>query len=151
MKKAITYGRFNILHKGHEKLFLDALKNHDILYLGVSSNDKNVPLEVRMEALYALLAPYVDAGRVVLFSSPSMFTAMEEHGEGGTLILGTEYEKRAKDLAERFHGSYAQACRVTSSTACRGLLDAGKDVSKLIPKRVLRYAKVARALELHGG
>jgi hypothetical protein len=104
-----------------------------------------------MEALYALLAPYVDAGRVVLFSSPSMFTAMEEHGEGATLILGAEYEKRAKDLAERFHGSYAQACRVTSSTALRGLLDAEKDVSAFIPRRVLRYAKVARALELYGG
>lgn len=148
--KAFTFGKFNILHKGHEKLFLDALGECETLYLGVSSNDKNVPVEVRLEALETLLAPYVDAGRVIFVVAPNMFLALKEVGEGVRIYLGEDRERSARDLAKRFHGSWRRVTRLTSSTAVRGLLDAGEDVSGLVPARILRYARVARALELHG-
>ena len=149
MTTAFTYGRFNLLHKGHEKLFLEALEGSKVLYIGVSNHPKNViPAELRVEAIKTLLAPYVDAGRVIFVLAPNMFLALEEVGEGVTIYLGEDRERSAKDLAQRFRGSARTVGRLTSSTAVRELLDASEDVSDLVPERVVRYAKVARALEL---
>ena len=149
MATAFTFGKFNILHKGHEKLFLDALSECDTLYIGVSSHSKNVPVEVRLEAIETLLAPYVEAGRVKFVVAPNMFLALGEVGEGATIYLGEDRERSAKDLARRFHGSARTVGRLTSSTAVRALLDASKDVSAVVPQQIIRYAKVARLIEVY--
>ncbi len=147
---SFTFGKFSLLHKGHEKLFLDALGECQVLHIGVSTHPRHLPVDFRIEVIKTLLAPYVAAGRVKFIANPGMFPALEEAGENVTVYLGEDRERDAKDLSRWCKGGYRTVRRVTSSTACRALLDASEDVSALVPEKVLKYAKKARKMELHG-
>lgn len=144
-KTAYTFGRFNIPHAGHAKIFehLEYLGLEVIV--GVSESSKNNPLELRLEALRKLY-PGIEFRK----GENAFFYPLDTDD---VVVLGQDKERLARMISEYWGCSTFLIPRTSndpSSTLCRKLIDSQDDerLYKMIPQGSLEISKKLRNYEL---
>lgn len=134
---AFVFGKFANLHNGHVALFRQALENHDRLYIGLSSHEKNGDLSQRLKNIDRIIAHNGWRGRVCVFSDANMFAAYDAVHEVCDVVLGEDREVTGRRLAAERGADYIKVKRLTSSTEVRRRLAAGEDISDIVPSYLM--------------
>jgi hypothetical protein len=127
--KAITFGRYNLPHKGHIDLIKGMLTNAEIAEVYVSTGKANNDWDCRVLVLKHLcLRAYIDLKRVRFLKSNSPYTAVEEavkgtHRGSNVLMLGTDQQALLQALGVKFICGTIINPRICSSTQVRHLID----------------------------
>ena len=146
-ESAVTFGRFNIAHKGHVELVQKMLQVADQAFVAVSAGAKNNDWDLRVLLFRALLRRSgVDLGRVKFVKQSNPFAAIETAIEAtphkeAVLVLGEDQRGMAEQLSADCDVPIILNRRTTSSTSVRaniGSVDAIYGDAHL--------AKLARAL-----
>lgn len=140
-----TFGRFNIPHLGHVKLFEEMHRNGADVVVWVSKGKKNLPLESRLAALRAISPSYVKFVPV-----PSAFSQEVNpedcffvgEDQGALAVAVANHYGCKKQLVSRPEGAY-------SSTLCRQLADNNDltNLVKVVGKRGVQHAIKLRNME----
>jgi len=126
-KVALTFGRFNLLHKGHLDLFRQMAEAANEIAIGISTGPNNLLYRQRADVIYKAIA--AEDWRIThgLFPRRQPFELFKEaehvEPEKVVLYLGEDQYKLAMAV-ERAYG-WATRCipRLTSSTQVRSLID----------------------------
>ena len=127
-KLAITFGRFNLLHKGHIDLFKQMSKDADQVTIGISSAESNLSIRDRSQVItHALKSDpdfNVDFG-VLPKRQPFELSAeiKQYNAEEVVLYLGRDQWELAKAFENYFGITAILIPRITSSSAIRGIID----------------------------
>ena len=163
-KIAVTFGRFNLLHKGHIMLFQQMADYADEVIIGVSNNSKNLSFTNRKLVIDLALEPLGINYTVVEASNP--FDLFDQVNNREKALLKEIDDDRDPNLVTAFFGedqnSLAIAAhrvygwvpktieRLSSSTVVRALIDneewdlLGKIVPSRIISNVIRLRKCER-------
>ena len=76
-KVAVTYGRFNLLHKGHLDLFRRMQNVADKIVIGISSSDKNKDIKKRMRVINRAMETEAPDINYVIVPSKQPFEAFD--------------------------------------------------------------------------
>jgi cytidyltransferase-like protein len=147
-KSAVTFGRFNIPHKGHVELVQKMLQVANQAVVAVSGGAKNNDWDLRVLMFRALLRrSQVDVSRVRFINQSNPFSAIEVASAGETvLVLGEDQASMAKDLSDACGVPYVLNQRSTSSTSIRENMD---QVGLIFQDRYLvKLARILRSEEL---
>jgi cytidyltransferase-like protein len=153
-KSAVTFGRFNIPHKGHVELVAKMLQVADYAVVAVSGGAKNNDWDLRVLMFRALLRrSNVDPSRVRFVNQANPFAAIDCAAQNApfqetVLVLGEDQEAMAKQLSDACDVPFILNVRSTSSTSVRENMDKvdsifqDRYVARLA--RVLRFEEVTR-------
>ena len=153
---AVTFGRFNLLHKGHIDLFTK-MSCYGTVYIGLSSAKGNLDAEARKAVILKALQPGVEAGlfehgvKVIIAHQP--FEVFEivanEIGSEVTAFFGTDQDKLATSASRAFGWDKKVIERLTSSTAVRALIDAEEwdCLEQIVPGKIIRDIVNLRLIE----
>ena len=128
-KLAITFGRFNLLHKGHIDLFKQMAGMAEKVTIGISSAASNLSLRDRSQVINCALDNdsdfYADYG-VLPKRQPFEFAAEIKQYDPNqvVLFLGQDQWELAKAFERHFGITVILIPRITSSSAVRGMIDA---------------------------
>lgn len=142
-KVAVTYGRFNLLHKGHLDLFRRMQNVADKIVIGVSTSAKNKDIKKRMRVIgraMETLAPDINYVVVPSIQPFEVFEVAEEIGERDVIAFFGHDQASLANAAEKYFGwEWATIDRMTSSTAIRAHIDNEEwDIlPKLVPLSIL--------------
>lgn len=126
-KLAFTFGRFNLLHRGHLDLFKRMAEDAEEIVIGVSSGSKNLNYSSRRRVIRLALnedpdfkTPYT----IVAASSPfGLLDHVCADPEDTTIYLGNDQFELGQTMAREFGCSAVTIPRLTSSTTIRHLID----------------------------
>ena len=123
--RAVTFGRFNLLHKGHLALFKEMGRMADYVTIGLSDNPKNLPFELRKEVIKIALADSGIAYSMTMASNPfELFQHVHGLNNPNVCTVFGEDQLALGIAAKRHYGWLdAHVERLTSSTALRAHLD----------------------------
>ena len=147
---AVTYGRFNLLHKGHMRLFERMDKNASKLYIGLSSAQRNLPAHMRSEAIKAALNEYGIKAAIVDAGNPfELFQAVNLPDAKIITIFGTDQYTLANAANKAYGWSQDLVERLTSSTAIRAHIDNEEwDIlADLVPASIIPHVINLRQIE----
>ena len=126
-KKAFTFGRFNLLHKGHLDLFQQMAASARDITIGVSSAESNLSLRDRTQVItHALNCANFETPFSVLPKRQPFELAAEIkvfEPEEVVLFLGQDQFELAKAFERHFGIASILIPRLTSSSAIRGMID----------------------------
>ena len=128
-KVAVTFGRFNISHKGHVELIQQMLSHGEVAHVHVSTGAKNNSWNVRVMMLRQMCNyAGVDLSRVKFINSVNPFDALNESIIAAefnevVLVLGSDQMDMAYELANKFDVNTVINRRSGSSTYIRNFLD----------------------------
>lgn len=144
-QKAVVFGRFNLLHRGHLALFEEMHSRADLVVIGLSTNEDNLPVGRRMKVIAkacdSLGINYVIKPAAQPFEVFAMVDeGLENSGPKPALAMFGEDQYKLAKAAERVYGWDSDVIpRLSSSTAIRALIDNEEwDVlSRLVPHVIL--------------
>jgi len=153
-KLAITFGRFNLLHRGHVDLFKQMGLSADKVLIGVSSSSKNLNYASRRKVIKTALREdpeFVAPFEVETFRSP--FHAMEVVDEdwfNTVVYLGEDQFELGKTLTREFGCASITIPRLSASTTIRNLIDREEWalLAREVPSSVINYVINLREQEL---
>lgn len=126
---SVTFGRYNLPHLGHKKLFqavASGSKNHII---GVSKSETaNAPLNLRMSALEALAPGYNFTPTTNLFT---LVDRLVKEGHSVNVYLGSDQVKMGQAILAKYGPEVVSLTTLSredgySSTSIRQLLRSGQ-------------------------
>jgi len=134
-EKSYTFGRFNIPHKGHLHLLEEMRKISPTVVVGVSTGQRNAPIELRVHLL-SVLAPWA-----TFIETNSIFSLPTEED---VLVFGEDQEKLAAAISKHSGAPFQVVKRdasAPSSTKCREAFKRGdlKAIRALIPERAINW------------
>ena len=135
---AVTFGRFNLLHKGHVDLFCKMAKKAHKVVIGISSSPANLPLQARVEIIAKALQPYeMD---VEIKDGHQPFEVFSTCPENTIVVLGEDQVKLARAVTNTLGFEHQVIERLASSTQVRQLIDAEEWdlLAKIVPGNVIR-------------
>ena len=123
--RACTFGRFNLLHKGHVLLFEKMHSLADYLTIGLSTKENNLPFELRKEVIDIALTDSGIPYTVVEAPHPfALFDRVKWKGNPDVVTVFGVDQFRLGRVAEQHYGWPSDTVdRLTSSTALRVALD----------------------------
>lgn len=151
-KIAVTFGRFNLLHKGHIMLFEKMAECADEIIIGLSNNDKNLRVADRKEVIELALAPTGINFKVIDASNP--FELFEVVKGKESLSVAAFFGEDQNTLSLAAHRAYGWTPKViermTSSTVVRALIDNEEWdlLGKIVPSRITSKVIKLRKAEL---
>ena len=127
-RQAITFGRFNLLHKGHLDLFRQMSEGCEDSLIGVSSASKNLPASQRVEVILKALDsdPEIESFKFQVTAANSPFDLFRQStfdGEDIVAYFGQDQFELGKILSREFGCAASVIPRLTSSTVVRSLID----------------------------
>ena len=155
---ALTFGRFNLLHKGHLDLFRWMAAAADDVNIGVSTGSKNLPFKLRSDIILKAIKedPTFNAAQFQVNPKHSPF-GMFEKGvtwfyppEQTVLYLGNDQYELGEKISEEFGVTCETIPRLTSSTTVRSLIDNEEwaMLSKEVPSSIIHQIILLRKQEL---
>ena len=151
-RRAVTFGRFNLLHRGHMNLFEEMFKYADTITIGISTGKKNLPEADRDTILRKALKDTDIISTVTAAEHPwELFDHVKGLGHPGILLVfGDDQYALAHNAAKAFGWDSITVERLTSSTAVRGHIDREElDIlSRLVPVSVISDLIKLRKKEL---
>lgn len=151
-KAAVTFGRFNLLHRGHALLFETMGRAADTVYIGVSNNAKNLPTPLRKEVIGKVcqdsnLDYYLKSGNQPF----QVFSKLAEiyQPEEVVAFFGVDQAPLAEAVSRVYGWHTETIARLTSSTAIRGIVDNEEWdlLARLVPPCILNEVVNLRYLE----
>ena len=150
--RAVTFGRFNLLHNGHVTLFEEMGLVADYLTIGISTNERNLPVPLREELIKIACNDFGLAFSVVPASNPfELFKHVAGLGNSDvTVVLGDDQFQLGQAALKHYTWQPHYISRLTSSTAVRMHLDREEwDIlAELTPPGLLPDLINLRKLEL---
>ena len=147
---AVTYGRFNLLHKGHMRLFEKMSRKAGKLFIGMSSAKRNLPAHMRCESIKAALVEYDIKASIIDAGNPfEVFSAVNLPEAKIVTVFGTDQYTLA-DAATKAYGWESELVeRLTSSTAIRSHIDNEEwDIlADLVPASIIPHVINLRQIE----
>ena len=128
-KLAVTFGRFNLLHKGHIDLFKQMADCADEFFIGVSTGPNNLSYRHRADVIQkALNNDYPYGSSMGLFPKLQPFDLLREvpstvDPEEVVFFVGEDQYKLAKAVERSLGYSTRIIPRLTSSTLVRQAID----------------------------
>ena len=128
-KLAVTFGRFNLLHKGHIDLFKQMADCSDEFFIGVSTGPNNLSYRHRADVIQkALNNDYPYGSSMGLFPKLQPFDLLREvpstvDPEEVVFFVGEDQYKLAKAVERSLGFSTRIIPRLTSSTLVRQAID----------------------------
>tara|TARA_R110001592_G_scaffold12182_2_gene58688 strand:+ start:35 stop:514 length:480 start_codon:yes stop_codon:yes gene_type:complete len=128
-KLAVTFGRFNLLHKGHIDLFKQMADCSDEFFIGVSTGPNNLSYRNRADVIQkALNKDYPYGSSMGLFPKLQPFDLLREvpstvDPEEVVFFVGEDQYKLAKAVERSLGFSTRIIPRLTSSTLVRQAID----------------------------
>ena len=156
---AITFGRFNLLHKGHLDLFKQMGQAAREVLIGVSTGSKNLTYKLRSDVIWTAIRNNLDFDfnqyQVFAKRSPfGMFDILKDVDKSGVVVyLGHDQFELGKTLSREFGCACVTIPRLTSSTTIRTLIDNEEWVmlSKEVPSSIIHQIVLLREQELCPG
>ena len=159
-KLAVTFGRFNLLHKGHIDLFKQMAGAAHDLVIGVSTGENNLSIRDRTQVISHALRKEPDFETTYQLSPKRQpFELMAEikayEPEDVVFYLGQDQYELAKAFEKHAGIASVLIPRLTSSSAIRGLIDAGDwtllthHVPMSILNKVVQLRETERCLVSH--
>jgi len=138
---AATFGRFNLLHKGHVDLFVNMAKVADEVWIGLSTGSNNLDFTTRQAIIEKALAPHGIKFRVVPGHQPfEVFELANTIAPVSTVCyLGEDQAKLSAAVNRAFGFECTLNPRMTSSTAVRAHIDNEEWdlLSEIVPGRII--------------
>ena len=128
-KLALTFGRFNLLHKGHIDLFKQMADSAEEFCIGVSTGPNNLTYRQRADVIQkALNSDYPYGSSMGLFPKRQPFDLLREvpssiDPEQVVFYVGEDQYKLAKAVERSLGFSTRIIPRLTSSTLVRQAID----------------------------
>ena len=151
---AFTFGRFNLLHKGHIDLFEQMACSATKVAIGISTAASNLSVRDRSQVINCALNDssfYADYG-VIPKRQPFEFAAeiKQYDPKDVVLFLGQDQWELAKAFERHFEIASILIPRITSSSALRGMIDAEDWVALTthVPMSILNKVVQLRQTEL---
>lgn len=158
--RTVTFGRFNIAHRGHVELIQKMLKHGEVANVCVSAGASNNDWDLRVQLLRHLCRlSDINLRRVNFFKCANPFEAVDgaisnaAYGEVA-VVFGSDQEVMARKLADVYDTAVILNRRTNSSTQMRFFLDTEDFIEDLRhlydgDEFALTLAKVLRQEELH--
>jgi len=127
-KLAITFGRFNLCHKGHIDLFKQMAGSASKVTIGISTSEANLSIRDRSQVINHALHSDPDFNAdfgVLPKRQPFELSAeiKQYNAEDVVLYLGRDQWELAKAFENHFGITVILIPRITSSSAIRGIID----------------------------
>ena len=127
-KIALTFGRFNLLHKGHIDLFTQMAQTSDEVLIGVSTGPDNLPYSDRAAVISKAnrTDPFGAITRVLPKRQPfELLNEVAAHVEPERVVfyVGEDQFKLAKAVERTLGYTTRTIPRITSSTLVRQAID----------------------------
>ena len=128
-KLAVTFGRFNLLHKGHIDLFKQMADSADEFFIGVSTGPNNLSYRHRADVIQKVLnSDYPYGSSMGLFPKRQPFDLFREvpstvDPDEVVFFVGEDQYKLAKAVERSLGFSTRIIPRLTSSTLVRQAID----------------------------
>ena len=153
-KLAFTFGRFNLLHRGHLDLFKQMGGDAEEILIGVSSGPKNLSYATRRKVIKTALKEdrYFDSP-FLIESKRSPFGLLEMISfkpEDTVIYLGQDQFELGQTLTREFGCSAVTIPRLTSSTTIRNLIDTEQwsFLAREVPQSIINDVILLREQEL---
>ena len=148
-KQALTFGRFNLLHRGHVDLFHQMMDDASEVIIGLSTGSKNLPWAHRRKVIDKALA---DRHRYQVLPKPTPFSLFEVrmfNPEDTVIYLGQDQWELGQTLSREFGVACVTIPRLTSSTTIRALIDNEEWslLAKEVPANIIHDVTLLRELE----
>lgn len=149
----ITFGRFNVLHNGHVQLFKALFQYGNRVIIGLSSHEKNLPLNIRARSIHKVLrcAGAINY-RIMSANDPfDLFYQVNKSYRTQTiLILGQDQTALCNNVEKHLSWKSKTIRRITSSTEIRHTIDQRNwtKLQQLVPSVAIIDAINCRKLEL---
>ena len=151
---AFTFGRFNLLHRGHVDLFNQMGQTAEEILIGVSSGPKNLSYATRRKVIKTALkedwqfdSPFL----VETKRSPFGLLELINHKPEDTVVyLGQDQFELGQTLTREFGCSTICIPRLTSSTTIRHLIDSEQwsMLAREVPQSIINDVIFLREQEL---
>ena len=149
----ITYGRFNLLHNGHIQLFRELSRCGEKAIIGISSNSKNLPLNLRLRGIRKVLGHEI-TGNYQILTGNNPFDVFDQIKDLGfkqiTLVLGHDQATLSKNVTKHLGWKSRIIPRITSSTKIRRIVDQRDwtNLYKSVPNSAIIDVMNCRKLEI---
>ena len=152
-KTAFTYGRFNLLHRGHIDLFKQMHGCADKVIIGVSSATKNLTYANRRKVIRVAMQNDPDFTSFEIVAAPSPFGLLEfisDEPENTVIYLGHDQFELGQTMSRAFGCATICIPRLTSSTTIRHLIDTEQWslLANEVPQSIINDVIALRQLEL---
>ena len=154
-KLAFTFGRFNLLHRGHIDLFKQMAGMGQRVSIGLSTSPANLSIRDRSQVISCALDNDPDFASdydILPRRQPFEFTAeiKQYDPKEVVLFLGQDQWELAKAFERHFEIASILIPRITSSSALRGMIDAEDWVALTthVPMSILNKVVQLRQTEL---
>ena len=153
-KLALTFGRFNLLHNGHIDLFKQMAEAAKEITIGLSTGEANLSIKDRSQVIRHALTkdPEFQTDFGVLpkrqpFELAPEIMALDP--EDVVFYLGQDQYELGKAIERHFGIAIVLIPRLTSSSALRGIIDAGDwtMLTKHVPMSILNKVVQLRQTE----
>lgn len=150
---AVTFGQFNLLHKGHVQLFDRLLKEGKEAVIGISNHPQNLPLKSREEAIISAVNNngqfYIRQG----YHPMEIFEWVRNTWPSDTsvtLVMGENQYALAQQACKIFSFKQILIPRLTSSEVVRCVVDNQEWdlLPQLVPTNLITKVISLRQLEL---
>lgn len=124
-KISVTFGRFNLLHKGHVDLFVNMSKVSDEVWIGMSTGPKNLDFTFRRAIIEKALKQYGIKFRIFPCRQPfEVFNLADRESRcDAVCYFGEDQAKLSSAIEKAFSIECRLNPRMTSSTTVRSLID----------------------------
>ena len=153
-KLALTFGRFNLLHKGHIDLFKQMAGSATEVVIGISTGEKNLSLKDRRQVIAHALSQDEDFNvpyQINPKRQPFELMAEIKMYEPGDVVVFFGQDQYELAKAFETHAGVASILipRLTSSTEIRTLIDNEEwsMLSKHVPMSILNKVVQLRETE----
>ena len=148
-KLAFTFGRFNLLHRGHIDLFKQMLGCSEKIVIGVSSSSKNLNYAPRRRVIRTALQD----GSYTIVAAASPFALLEhikDEAEDTVIYLGHDQFELGQTISREFGCATICIPRLTSSTTIRHLIDTEQWslLAREVPQSIINDVILLRQQEL---
>lgn len=152
-KTAFTFGRFNLLHRGHLDLFKQMQGSSEKILIGVSSGSKNLPYACRRKVIRQELQNNPDFKSFEIVASRSPFGLLEhihDEPEDTVIYLGHDQFELGQTMSREFGCATICIPRLTSSSTLRHLIDTDQwsMLAREVPQSIINDVIRLRQQEL---
>ena len=153
-KLAFTFGRFNLLHRGHLDLFKQMGGSAEEILIGVSSGPKNLSYATRRKVIKdALREDWQFDSPFQIETKRSPFGLLELinfNPEDTVVYLGQDQFELGQTLTREFGCAAITIPRLTSSTTIRHLIDTEQWslLAREVPQSIINDVITLRQQEL---
>lgn len=154
-KVAFTFGRFNLLHRGHCDLFKNMANDAEEIVIGVSSGPKNLNYSCRRRVIRLALTEDPDFNtHFTIVAARSPFGLLDHvcaDPADTTMYLGNDQFELGQTMAREFGCSSVSIPRLTSSTTIRHLIDTDQWslLANEVPQSIINDVIALRQQELN--